>query len=442
MPDKINYMNPLLRLFAYISIFLAYILFMRTYAPLGVYWLDFHAQRIFNAVEFLKLNGYLSFYGYTIWDTCKDCLLDASIWEESIYFSSHGINLIPYAIINHFGGKEYLLLLGPMLDKLIIFICATLVAELVIKSTISLTRFPSNLIGIASFSLFALAPWTYKMIIAPWAETYFLMFLLFGMLAFSAQKTRWGFIAFFMAGLSHYQWAAVTGVFYLLLIAVQNLFSKDINSISKYFPPHHGLQKHRLKVLLSITLPVFLLILFRLFVQQYYEPGSGSSMFERVGISGNDIRNGGLLGALQFLGGARFTQCFQGLGIQVLSTDTAMIVAFYNCLFSLAGMAILSVISMIGIYFLVQKSNLAMQVFLPLIFAMLCMITLLQQSLSVHLMGYSFIFSALLSAGIIMMMILLQNKLSSPLLGLIFSIPCLAGILILSIRASMLSGMS
>jgi hypothetical protein len=58
------------------------------------------------------------------------------------------------------------------------------------------------------------------------------------------------------------------------------------------------------------------------------------------------------------------------------------------------------------------------------------------------LMGYSFIFSALLSAGIIMMMILLQNKLSSPLLGLIFSIPCLAGILILSIRASMLSGMS
>jgi len=262
------------------------------------------------------------------------------------------------------------------------------------------------------------------------------------MLAFSAQKTRWGFIAFFMAGLYHYQWAAVTGVFYLLLIAVQNLFSKDINSISKYFPPHHGLQKHRLKVLLSITLPVFLLILFRLFVQQYYEPGSGSSMFERVGISGNDIRNGGLLGALQFLGGARFTQCFQGLGIQVLSTDTAMIVAFYNCLFSLAGMAILSVISMIGIYFLVQKSNLAMQVFLPLIFAMLCMITLLQQSLSVHLMGYSFIFSALLSAGIIMMMILLQNKLSSPLLGLIFSIPCLAGILILSIRASMLSGMS
>jgi hypothetical protein len=97
---------------------------------------------------------------------------------------------------------------------------------------------------------------------------------------------------------------------------------------------------------------------------------------------------------------------------------------------------------MIGIYFLVQKSNLAMQVFLPLIFAMLCMITLLQQSLSVHLMGYSFIFSALFSAGIIMMMILLQKKLSSPLLGLIFSIPCILGILILCIRTSMLSGMS
>ena len=60
----------------------------------------------------------------------------------------------------------------------------------------------------------------------------------------------------------------------------------------------------------------------------------------------------------------------------------------------------------------------------------------------VHLMGYSFIFSALFAAGITYAMLWLNRYFDSPAIGIIFSIPCLAGILILSIRVSMLSGMS
>ena len=52
-------------------------------------------------------------------------------------------------------------------------------------------------------------------------------------------------------------------------------------------------------------------------------------------------------------------------------------------------------------------------------------------------MGYSFIFSALFAAGITYIMLMLQRRISSPMLGFI-AIPCISGILILSIRISML----
>ena len=128
--------------------------------------------------------------------------------------------------------------------------------------------------------------------------------------------------------------------------------------------------------------------------------------------------------------------------MEFLSGNSLAMIGVYNCLFSLIGMTFLSLLSLVGIYFLIKNSQLAMKVLLPLIFCLLFFITVFQQSLSVHLMGYSFIFSALFAAGIIYMMLMVQTQISSPILGFIFSIPCISGILVLSIRVSMLSGMS
>jgi len=105
-------------------------------------------------------------------------------------------------------------------------------------------------------------------------------------------------------------------------------------------------------------------------------------------------------------------------------------------------MALISMISIIGLYFLVKSSNNAARFFLPLIFSLLMFIGVFQQSLSVHLMGYSFIFAVLFAAGMTKLMTLLQDKAGSSVMTIIFSVPCLSGILILSIRASMLSSMS
>ena len=434
-------MTLLFRIFAYILIFVAYILFMNIYAPLGISWQDYHAQRIFNAAEFLKVNGYLSFYGYTIWDYCKECSLDASLWQDKIYFSLNGLKLFPYLIINHFGEKEALLFLGPLVDKSYIFLCGTLISELVIKSTKSLTSLSPFFIGAACFAIFSLAPWTYQMITALWFEVYFLLFFLIGMLAFSNNKNVFGYLAFFMAGFSHIQWGVLLAAYYCLFIFIKYLFIKEAY-IEKYFPPFHGSQKYRLKIVYSLILPIMILLFIRVFAQQYIEPGTGSSLVSRIGISGNDIHNGGLLGALQFLGGFRLTQCFQGSGMSFLSGDLYTKIAVFNCLLSGVGMGIISIISFFGVYLMVKHSMLGKQIFLPLLFAFMFMISFLQQSLSVHLMGYSFIFSALFSSGIVMLMISIQNRLSSPILGLVFSIPCIVGVLILSLRVSMIAPLS
>ena len=76
-----------IRYLSYALIWMLYLNFMRIFSPLGVDWLDWHGDRIFNFVEFLKLNGYFSFYGFSIWTQCIDCDLSSNSWQNQIYLS-------------------------------------------------------------------------------------------------------------------------------------------------------------------------------------------------------------------------------------------------------------------------------------------------------------------------------------------------------------------
>lgn len=425
---------------SYCAVFAAYLIFMSAHAPLGISWMDFHAERVFNAVEFLRLSG-LENFGYTVWSFCTDCVLEDSN-VKGLYGSMHGISLTPYIIMNYIGGKEFLLFFGPLFDKFIILMCAILTAELMIKSVSeNFLGFPIYLIGMACFSLFALSPWAYKIFLGGWWEPLFLMFFLLGICAFHLKKFRLGYISFVLASLSSMQWGILLILFYSLLI-IMPLIIKGTQNFYKFFPPNISKLDQSLKIITALASSVVLIILLKIIASQYIQFTGGSSLFYRVGISGNDIHNGGLIGSLQFLGGSRLTQCFQGFSMEGFPAETMMMIAIYNCVFSIAGMAIISLISILGIYLLVKSSPLAKKVFLPIIFSLVFFIGVFQQSLSVHLMGYSFIFSALFAAGITYAMLWLHRYFGSPAIGIIFSIPCLAGILILSIRVSMLSGMS
>lgn len=432
-------MQPYFRITAYIAIFIGYLGFMSLYAPLGITWLEWHGQRIFNATEFLRMNGYFNSYGFTIWDTCNNCSLEYSSWKDRIYFSVHGISMLPYILVNHFGGKESLFAIGPIIDKFAIFASAILVSELFITSIKNKIYLPILLLSSACFTLFITSPWAYKMILATWFEVYFLLFFLLGMACFQKNKTFLGYLSFFCAGLFHIQWALAVIIFYILVLFASRIYNKEVEMM-KYFPSYEGEFNHSMRIIFVLLMPVLAFISIRLLAQQYAEGGAGSSIFFRIGITGNDIQNGGLIGALQFLGGNRVSQCLGGQDLQSLSGDLAIKIAIFNCLLSTAGMAILSLLSLVGAYLLIKTSSIAKSIFLPLIFSLLMFIAIFQQSLSVHLMGYSFIFSMVFAIGITNLMVLLNKYFSSKVVGFIFSIPCLLGIFLLSIRVSFLTG--
>ena len=414
---------------------------MHFYAPLGIGWLDWHAQRIFNAVEFLKINGYFVSFGFSIWDTCSDCSLEYIAWSDKIYLSVSSLSMFPYILINHFGGKELLFFLGPLVDKLAILMCGIFVSELFISSSKIHTRLPMIITGLACFAFFITSPWVYKMFLAPWLEIYFLLFFLLGMLFFQNNMPRLGYICFLIAGLFHFQWAAAALIFYTLVVIASYSVNKKYDAI-RYFPVFQGDSKDIAKTILSLLIPVILVFLVRFFAQQNLDGVAGSSILYRIGISGNDIHNGGLLGSLQFLGGNRITQCLQGNIIDNISSNLTVRIALFNCFLSILGMIFISIISIVGAYTFIKSSSKAKQIFLPLIFSLIFFITIFQQSLSVHLMGYSFIFSTIFAIGLSHLMIVANNRLGSAILGFAFSFPCILGILILATRVNFLTGVN
>ena len=430
-----------IRLGSYLTIWFSYLTFMSSHAPRGINWLSWHLQRIYNAVEYIKVNGYFSSYGFSIWSSCQDCGYAVSEWADKIYLSSSVFKLFPYSFLNHFFGFDALQKYGPQIDRLVIFIAGVTVAELIIICVHKYSSVPAYFVGVVSFVLFATAPWTYRMLLSSWAEVYFLPFFLLGMFLFAHGRHRSGLVMLFFAGFFHYQWALAVAGLYVLLFLGSQCFRRDSQS-RQYFPSYG----RTVSGVMSITFVLVVLVplegALRWLALRNLESASGSSLLFRIGISGDDIHNGGLVGALQFLGGNRVTLCFADYGSGVLSANLMDGITRYNCILSIGSMLLLSLAAIVGLVIILKKSVLAKWILFPLMYALLLFITILQQSLSVHLMGYSYIYSFLFAAGIVSLMVFLTQFIGSEILKIILSIPCVLGIVFLSIRVSMLTGLN
>ena len=206
----------------FIIFFVVYILFMDFNAPLGADWLPWHAQRILNATEFLKINGYFSNYGFSILTICENCDLSDETTKEYIYLSRSIFTFFPYILINHFFGQEYLIFLGPFIDKFVVLICGILLSEI----SITLLKEEKNTlvkyyISLIVFIFFVVNPWTYKMIISSWYILYFLLFLLLSILFLVKKKINFFLISLLFASLFDYQSASGIVVFLLILILIK-----------------------------------------------------------------------------------------------------------------------------------------------------------------------------------------------------------------------------
>ena len=106
---------------------------MSKYSPLGIQWLDWHKTRIFNFSEFLNLNGFFSYYGFSIWSQCEDCVLNSTNWQDDIYLSLNLLSNLPYVLLNKYFGENFFKLYGHYIDKSVILLTGILLAEIYSK---------------------------------------------------------------------------------------------------------------------------------------------------------------------------------------------------------------------------------------------------------------------------------------------------------------------
>lgn len=404
----------------------AYILFMVGFAEGRLTWFDYHAQRIFNAVEFLRINGYFSHYGYSIWTSCKDCDVSLPMFKDEIYLTVSALKLFPFALLNELGGKTILFSIGNYLDLFIIMASGMMLSERLsfIVRHKSIVTF--HWVYLSSFMLFLLAPWTYKMMKAPWPEVYFLFFYFLSLIYFEKKKNILGFSFLSACSFFSYQWGFMLGIYFGATYLLRKIYTTD-----SYRDGYSTDTRELLKRTCAVMIPALIELVTRIFAASEFTKFQGSSLLVRIGISGDDPHNGSILGALQFLGGQRVSTCIPPISeIEFGALEMLDYIGIYNC-----GLSILSIflISVFSIYifckFISQHSHLQ-ESMLPLAFSLMMFVFIFQQSLSVHLLGYSYIFSTLVTVSWVIFIFSFMKSNFSNIRLVLFSSPILAGILL------------
>ena len=442
MNSHLNIKNIYIRFILYIFIWQFYIFFMSIYSPLGVEWLDCHTQKINNQILFLKDNGYLSNYGFSVWSKCSDYVANSEFINNKVYLSSTIFSSIPYILINELFGNDNFKNYGFLFNILIIFITGVLISEIIIKlskknkNTNVYNFFRSILI----FIFFIINPWTYKMLLIHFVPVFFIFFFLLGILMFLMKKHKLGLLSFFICGCFDYQSSAGLIFFYSIIIIIL-YYVKNDDFIKNFTPFLFKVNNAKFTIIFTFSVPIIIYFLLRFLASNELDLYTGTSILERIGISGEDPFNGGILGALQFLGGSRITNCLINYNIDINVIDLSQKMYIFNCSLSIIGMVIISIFSIVGLFYLASNEKFFFNsVVLPLAFLLLCYTFILQQSSSVHLQGYSYFFSVLFSVGITSLILEILKKFKFSTTSILSLIPITFGIMILCIRVSMLAG--
>ena len=259
---------------------------------------------------------------------------------------------------------------------------------------------------------------------------------------FLIKKNKLALSSFFIAGCFDYQSSFVIAFLYISLMIIFN-FKKKQYLNKEYFPIIADNKLVNYNIIISLILPVVIYFALRFVAGSDLALSNGSSILTRIGISGNDIHNGGLLGIIQFLGGNRITQCLITFDPQIDLMNFSKSIYVYNCILSTLSMFIVSLVSIVGLFFLSKSESAFFKIIIfPISFLFLSYIFILQQSSSVHLMGYSYFFSVLFSVGVTTIIFKILKKYNFSLISIFLATPITLGVILLCIRVSMLTGVN
>ena len=397
-----------------VTISIIYYFVISAYAPLGLKWVNWHQMLVRSAAENLFDNPWLFHLGLT-----QGHLDFNQIDHYSRYPANYIVPSFQYvfhlSVINLLGADLWQKLV-PIYHYCIVCSIALMLSNLIehelsslafyskIKRRISGTLL-DDAIDVAVFSVFLFSTWTYRAIIAPWQELHFLFFFCAAMVLWKKQASarfsprRTGslgtilpFILYFLAVLNQYQWGFFLGIFY----SISLVFGVPSPKKMLYFPPSLSSYYQRLWHIFVSFSPTFLLLL------QLYLLGKthlGSSPMQRIGLDTSaSIHYGGFLSVFQFMGGNRVTLCVANFNPSLISSK----IYAFNCILSVASIFLLSCISLVTIMLLIRSGHLPLSwFFLPVFFSFFFMAGVFQQSFSVHLMGYTIVYSIIFALGIV-----------------------------------------
>ncbi|WP_269623227.1 hypothetical protein [Prochlorococcus marinus] len=408
-------------------------------SSLGIEWRPFHEDRVINAVQNIFNNNYLLKFGLTSWEK-----IDInSLGETQLYlYLVPAITYLHYIPLIKILPNMEIVQYGPFLDYLFISSVGILVAELAIF-ILGKEKSNSNIIiSSEAFILFITAPWTYRMMLAPWSDVPYLGFMLTALLLFRYKKNKLGLISILIAGLCNFIWSFFIFSFNIIIYIFVKLNISSKQRLNEVMPPYLSKNNEGIYYKLVLLLPT-LIYFTQLNLAKYSTFGiihNGSSSLFRIGIdSYQNIHHGGFLSSLQFLGGNRLSVCLSNQDLSILMRN----IASFNCIMSISGLTIISLFSIVGIFILIKSDINSRWLLLPISWSFILYIMLFQQGSAVHLQGYSFVFSFLFTIGILKCLDIISKKLAKKdSLGFIFLLPIFIGIILTSIRVSFLTGIN
>ena len=257
---------------------------------------------------------------------------------------------------------------------------------------------------------------------------------------FLLNRQRLGLCSLLLAGLYQWQWSIFVFLFYGIIYVIDLTLDRKV--IHPLLPP--GLQSSRgaIQVLAVTLLPAIVAFSKDLTASSssLHVKHSGSNLLFRIGIDSlNNIHHGGILAAMQFLGGNRVSLCFQAQAVVNVTNK----IAIFNCVASIAGLFILSLVAIIGYIWLCSSERRYHWITLPTLWSFSSFFLLFQQSYAVHLQGYSFVFAFIFAVGFIFLLVRIRMIIgATPVLAVLFCLPLVMGVLINFIRVSYVTGVN
>jgi len=430
-----------LRFFFYVLIAAFYWAFMRSHAPLGIAWRPFHAQRVFNAVNHMVNGSPLLTYGFTSWNG-----LNESVEKIS---ASQPVEVYLVSPLHHFIQSLFVVVyptgnltkIGSFADYIMICAAAICAAEIIAKVIKTQDNILSILWPVSAFALFLSSPWSYRMMLAPWQEVSWLLLYLLSVIFFLYNRLLFGIIALLMAGLFQWHWSFFLLMFYFSCLMLDFFGPHEISS--KLLPPCMRSNQGAISIIAITAFSPFYSIIQALIAatSDFKIKHSGSNILFRIGIDNiSNIHHGGLLGAIQFIGGNRFSLCLQSW--PELS-DVNSKIARFNCFTTITGMAVLSLLALAGYVWLCIREKEARWLSLPLLWVFFTFLLIFQQSFAAHLQGYSFIFCFIYAFGLLYLLRRSVSLLKMPsALVALCCTPIIIGVAINAIRVSYFTGIN